>query len=508
VDEAIDRLGYGFFQRRVLVAAGLCSASDAMEILMLSFLAFSVQVEWNLSIQESNSIIAIVFVGAFFGTLILGRLGDVCGRKPVFVMQAAIVAIFGLATCFCQNYLQLVIARFLVGVGIGGSTVPFDTYAEFLPSRSRGQNLVLPSYFWSMGTVMVAVIAHLTLGQDSSRWRLLCLWCSIPCMVATVVAIVVVPESPRWLLTHRRDQYEALKILKQAARLNGKDPDLLFPPGVILTDLSSHDKYEHASDDSSGSIWQLFSPQWYRTSLTIWMVWACYASLYYGTVLVVTLVFSSASSSYQGGDEDNDDHSFHFDYGAIVASTLAEVAGATFVLCTVDRFGRRPMHSLSFFLGGSMVLSLCLFARNATTESKHNREVLVMIAFLARMFIFSGSAITWIWTAEILTTEVRSTGHSVANAAARIGGFVTPFWVSSSTPFPVIGISMMSISIFIIACSRRLPETHGAPMGGGGGGGVTQDDHHHMHIRTGYRRVSSSNATVEITSDKASNGAD
>jgi MFS family permease len=458
VDEAIDRLGYGAFQRRVLFGAGLCSASDAMEILLLSFLALSVQAEWDLSSQQSSSLIAVVFAGAFFGTLLLGRLGDVMGRKPAFVTTAAIVATFGLVTCFCQNYPQLIVARFLVGVGIGGVTVPFDTYSEFLPSGSRGQNLALPSYFWTTGTLMVAAIAHWTLGQDSSGsgWRLLCFWSSIPCIVATIVGALVVPESPRWILTHKRDQDRALRILKEAAQLNGKDPDMVFPQGTTITINSS----DHQHDDpQSISVWELLSPRWWRTSLVLWTVWACYAFLYYGTVLAVTTVFSSSSTS-----EGNDDHSIRFDYGAIFASTLAEVAGATFVFLTIDRFGRRPTHAVSFLLGGSFVLSFCLVANSSETDGS-TRILLVAIAFFARMFIFSGSAITWIWTAEILTTDVRSTGHSVANAAGRIGGFLAPYVVSKTTPFPVIGATMMLVSLLVIACSRLLPETYGAPMG-------------------------------------------
>jgi hypothetical protein len=129
VEDAIDRLGYGRFQQRLLVAAGLCSASDAMEILLLSFLAMSVQIEWDLSIQQTNALLSVVFSGAFVGTLGLGILGDVRGRKLAFVVTAATVAIFGVLTCLCHTFQQLLVARFFVGVGIGGSTVPFDTYS-------------------------------------------------------------------------------------------------------------------------------------------------------------------------------------------------------------------------------------------------------------------------------------------------------------------------------------------------------------------------------------------
>ena len=48
IEDAIERLGMGTFQYQILVAAGLCFAADAMEILLLSFLAVILRVEWDL----------------------------------------------------------------------------------------------------------------------------------------------------------------------------------------------------------------------------------------------------------------------------------------------------------------------------------------------------------------------------------------------------------------------------------------------------------------------------
>jgi putative MFS transporter len=485
VDDAIDRLGYGRFQQRLLVAAGLCSASDAMEILLLSFLAMSVQIEWDLSMQQTNALLSVVFAGAFVGTLGLGRLGDVGGRKLAFVVTAATVAIFGLLSCLCQTFEQLLLARFFVGVGIGGSTVPFDTYSEFLPKASRGQTLALPSYFWTTGTVFVAILAHFILGDNASHWRLLCLASSIPCIVATLVGMWVVPESPRWLLLQPHRQPEAWKILRQAVILNGKDPHLIFPPGTIL-------KEEDDLQDSATSFGDLLSPQWRRLSLTLWLVWACYALMYYGTVLAVTLVFSSDNSN----NKNDEKKSLYFDYNAILISTLAEVAGATVVLLTIDRLGRRTMHATSFLLGGSMVLVLCLAVADYKDEHRNrNRSLVLLLAFLARMFIFSGSAITWIWTVELLPTNLRSTGHSVANASARIGGLLAPYLVSPTTPFPIMGLILMAISLILVASACQLPETHGAPMG-------MMTNNHHPVRTAGYQKVVSNNPseTVELLS--------
>lgn len=81
----------------------------------------------------------------------LGPLADKWGRKPVFILAASIIACFGASTAFARNYEEVLAVMFIIGIGIGGLTVPFDTLAEFLPSEGRGTNLLLIEYFWTFG---------------------------------------------------------------------------------------------------------------------------------------------------------------------------------------------------------------------------------------------------------------------------------------------------------------------------------------------------------------------
>lgn len=143
----------GRFQYRILLAAGLCFAADSMEVLLLSFLAVVLQAEWGLSNEQTATLTSSVFMGALLGTLVLGRLGDQWGRKPVFFLTATIICIFGFLTAAAHNFAILVLIRFMVGFGVGGLTVPFDTLAEFVPNSHRGQNLLLIEYFWTAGTL-------------------------------------------------------------------------------------------------------------------------------------------------------------------------------------------------------------------------------------------------------------------------------------------------------------------------------------------------------------------
>jgi MFS family permease len=191
-----------------------------METTLLGFLAVVLQFEWGLSTTQAASISAAVFAGQAVGSLALGRMGDKYGRKPTFLAASIIICVGGLMTCASQSYEQLLVIRFLVGFGVGGITVPYDIFAEFLPMEARGQCLMLVNYFWTAGSVLVTVLAYLTLGMGFS-WRWFVFLCSIPCFLSAGLCILFVPESPRWLvLEGRRD--EALRVLQKAAKMNGR----------------------------------------------------------------------------------------------------------------------------------------------------------------------------------------------------------------------------------------------------------------------------------------------
>eukprot|EP00977_Amphora_coffeiformis_P008070 scaffold1803_cov92-Amphora_coffeaeformis.AAC.93 len=143
IDDAVEMLGMGVFQYKILFAAGLCFSADSAEVLLLSFLSVVLKAVWDLSDEQTATITSSVFVGALLGTLVLGYLGDLIGRKPVFTLTAGIICLSGFLTAVANNFWTLLCFRFLVGFGVGGLTVPFDTLAEFVPNNQRGSNLLL-----------------------------------------------------------------------------------------------------------------------------------------------------------------------------------------------------------------------------------------------------------------------------------------------------------------------------------------------------------------------------
>ena len=115
------------------------------------------------------------------------------------------------------------------------------------------------------GSLSVPLFAWLTLGRDDryrneeddesalpsslSSWRSFVALCASPCIVATVLAILFVPESPRWLLSKGKHE-KALRILRYAAAKNKKEPFLVFPEGTQLVDDNADDDDNNATDNN------------------------------------------------------------------------------------------------------------------------------------------------------------------------------------------------------------------------------------------------------------------
>ena len=464
VDAAVDSLGTGRFQLRILFAAGLCFAADSMEIMLLSFLSTILRAQWDLTDAQTATITGVVFLGALSGTLVLGPLGDRRGRRPVFLACGTIISVFGTLTAVAWDYPSLLATRFLVGFGVGGLTVPFDILAEFVPTEVRGRYLLLIEFFWTAGSMAVPAVAWLTVGSGHS-WQIFVMVCAIPCLASLLLGAWLVPESPRWLLSRGRGG-DALLVLRAAAASNGIDPDALFPPGTALMEVE-------AEGDGRSGLQELLSARWRRTTLLIWGAWLGFAFGYYGTIIAVTRVFEVDAEEGGGGNGNGD---VDFDYGAIFISSSAEIVGTALVVFLVDRVGRIRSQVAAYIIGGICLSLLCFFG-----ESEFgSRPFLLSMAFGARVCEMMGSCVTWVTTAEVLPTEIRATGHSAANAVARFGGFFSPYLVGAGVPLPAVGGIMLFIHAATALCASKLPETkgkrlgHGAPTGSDGGQSETE----------------------------------
>ena len=148
-------------------------------------------------------------------------------------------------------------------------------------------------------------------------------------------------------------------------------------------------------------------------------------------------------------------------HDTIFISVSAEIFGLVVVIQTIDTIGRVYSQVISFLISGIFVFTLGMISSTGST----NVAALTALAFVARACMMAGSCSTWVTTAEIYSTEIRTSGHSVANALGRCGAFASPYLVRTSIPISSVGGIILAINAITAFSSFHLPETKGAEIG-------------------------------------------
>ena len=98
--------------------------------------------------------------GAAIGALIGGRLGDLFGRKRIYQYDLLVYAFGILLIVFSLNLPMLLIGTFIVGVAVGADVpTSLALIGEFSPSKARGKLMGLSQVAWSLGPIVVYVLA-------------------------------------------------------------------------------------------------------------------------------------------------------------------------------------------------------------------------------------------------------------------------------------------------------------------------------------------------------------
>ena len=226
IDEAIEQIGVGRFQWRLLLVNGLTWAADAMEVLMIGFLIVPVMAQFDVTRGQAAWIGSATFAGMFLGAWLWGLAADRIGRRRVFLWTVVQTAIFGTLAAFSPNLWVLLLLRFLTGTAMGGTLpVDYSIMAEYLPTRDRGRFLVYLESFWALGTILVAALAWAFIPQfPANGWRFLIGTSAVLGLLGLWIRRSV-PESPRYLLVHGRGE-EARAVLERVARVNGRSVEI------------------------------------------------------------------------------------------------------------------------------------------------------------------------------------------------------------------------------------------------------------------------------------------
>ncbi|MGE2816185.1 MFS transporter [Mycobacterium heidelbergense] len=213
VPARLDRLPWSRFHWRVVVGLGGVWILDGLEVTMVGNVSARLTEKGSgiaLTPADIGVAAAIYITGACLGALFFGHLTDRFGRRNLFVLTLIVYLTATVATAFAFAPWFFYLARFFTGSGIGGEYAAINSAIdELIPARVRGRvDLIINGTYWlgsAMGAAGALVLLNTANFPANVGWRLAF---AIGAIFGIFVLVVRrnVPESPRWLFIHGRDQ--------------------------------------------------------------------------------------------------------------------------------------------------------------------------------------------------------------------------------------------------------------------------------------------------------------
>ena len=232
----MDRLPWSNFHLLVVIALGVTWVLDGLEVTLVGSIGPILRDKQTLSLtdQDIGNIAACYVGGAVVGALLFGWLTDRFGRRLIFNLTLGIYMVGVLLTAFAWNFWSFACFNCITGLGIGGEYAAINSAIdELIPARLRGRiDLIVNGSYWAGAAVGAAGSLLLLSGRLVSLdigWRL---GFGIGAVLSGFILFLrrYVPESPRWQITHGRED-EAKQTTSEIERKIGKD---LPPPKNTL----------------------------------------------------------------------------------------------------------------------------------------------------------------------------------------------------------------------------------------------------------------------------------
>ncbi|MBZ4486742.1 MFS transporter [Microbacterium sp. cx-55] len=211
---------------RVAIIAGLASFVDGAALSVNGIALVIYQQAIGLTPEQVGLLTAVVTVGTAIGALLGGRLGDVYGRRKVFIVTMAMIVIGTLGPIFSADFWLLFAGLALVGLGVGADLpVSLATIAEAATEKNRGAMLVFTQVLWITASLVVVIVASSIGGQGRIAGQILYGLVAVVGVIGLLLRLTL-PESARWLASRdsRSDSPQTVGVVRSRVS------DLLSPP--------------------------------------------------------------------------------------------------------------------------------------------------------------------------------------------------------------------------------------------------------------------------------------
>ncbi len=395
--------------------------------------------QFHLTPGQLGFTVSIALWGTVLGAIYAGDIGQRVGSRATLRVMAVLYVLSAIGCAFAWSWPLFLIARFIGGIAIGGSSVLGPVYiAELAPPAYRGRlvgmfqiNIVvgiLLAYFSNF------LIASMHLGAVEWRWEF-----GVSALPAVLFLIMLfgIPHSPRWLVTRGRVE-EARETLNL---IGTPEPEAELQAIVASIHVETGSRTE-----------PLFIRK-YRVPILLAVSLAAFnqlsginAILYYLNDIFAAAGFSRLSGARQ----------------AVIIGAVN--LGVTLIAMTlIDKLGRKTLMLIGCV---GMTISLGGVAAIFITDHWHAALIYFVAGFIASFAVSSGSVI-WVYMSEIFPTDVRVKGQALGSTTLWVmNGIISQVFpsmahASRSLPFIFFAV-LMAVQFFVIFLF--FPETKGLSL--------------------------------------------
>ncbi|HEY2000732.1 MAG TPA: MFS transporter [Acidobacteriaceae bacterium] len=421
---------------KIMFISGMGFFTDAYDLFIIGVVMSLLKPLWHVGKVEESLVESTALLASAFGALLFGRVADMLGRKRIYGVEVLVLAFGAIGCAFSPNIWWLIGLRFILGVGIGGDyPVSATIMSEYAGKASRGMLVTLVFAMQAAGLILGPLFASALLATPMSHnliWRILVAFGAVPALAVY------------WQRRHLKETPRYLAAAGQEEDERGK-----------LTHAKHFDKATH-----SVSFWDGFHRLANDNTLLRRLIgasaaWFLMDAAYYGNTVSSPLVLSALNS----------DHTLLqktlTQLGIFVVFAAPGYAVAAF---TMDRLGRKTIQVLGF---GMMAVAFALLALIPNLQ-KMAIPFLIIYGFSFFFTEFGPNATTFVYPSEIFPVRVRTTGHGIAAAMGKLGGFLGvftfPFLLHWKGLLGAESAAAIASLLGLLVTIALLPETKGKSL--------------------------------------------
>jgi MFS family permease len=412
VPARLDRMPWSPWHWLIVVSLGATWILDGLEVTLAGSLGGILTRRETLGLTDTQVGASATFylAGAVLGALLFGYGTDRLGRKKLFFITVAVYLIATGLTAFSWNFASYAFFRALTGAGIGGEYAAINSAIdELIPARVRGRvDLMINGSYW-LGAALGAGATIFLLDP-----RRLPIWLGWRCAFgigATLGLIIIffrrwIPESPRWLMIHGRNQ-EAERIVGEVERrIVGSNAAGITDPGYSDAPPTRIRTRTHTPWHE---IWDAIVHEHRRRSflaLVLMLTQAFFYNAIFFTYALVLIRFYSVPAKDVGG--------------YLLFFALGNMLGPFLLGHLFDTIGRKKMIAATYGLAGILLaLTGWLFHAGLLTAQTQT------LAWTIIFFIASAAASSaYLTVSEIFPLEIRALAIAIFYAIGTLAGGV------------------------------------------------------------------------------------